>query len=429
MKNFEIVQPDLIIASFSMPGTDATSFLQELRNIPALEETPVIVISDNRRAESRRRVLISGATDFMTVPLDTFEFQVRVRNLLRLGLHQKFLRTNSPSLKQKLIQTRLRALKANRPSREHFTNVIDCVPAIVFAINDVGECVFSNEYCYEFLGYEANGANEKTASLHKIMNVIKQANFSPLENNSFITEIKLPDKKGEEHIFLLITRVVQRSAAHDGLVVFSGIDISGLKRTESSLRMAKAEAEAANRAKGAFLANMSHEIRTPLNAIIGFADIILSETFGPLQNERYREYMKDILNSSKHLLFVINEILDFSQMEHGRHSVSISKFSLLECTKSVRRMVGPQLTKKRNKLIVEANRDFTLYSDSQKLTQVLLNIIINANKFMQGGIIRLDARRNGEGELVLTIEDQGIGMTDEEIAIAVSHFGQISNPT
>ena len=77
--------------------------------------------------------------------------------------------------------------------------------------------------------------------------------------------------------------------------------------------------------------------------------------------------MKDILNSSKHLLFVINEILDFSQMEQGRHSVSLSKFSLLECTISVRRMVETQLAKKRNKLIVEANNDFILYSDSQKL--------------------------------------------------------------
>ena len=252
--------------------------------MPALEETPVIVISGNRRAENRRRVLLAGATDFMTAPLDTFEFQVRVRNLLRLGLHQKFLRTNSPSLKQKLIQTRLRVLKANRPSREHFTNVIDCVPAIVFAVNDVGECVFSNEYCYEFLGDELNSANEKTASLHQIMNRIKKANFSPLENNSFITEVKLTDKKGEEHVFLLITRVVQRTAAHEGLVVFSGIDISSLEADRESLRHGESRGRSCQSRQGRFLANMSHEIRTPLNAIIGFADIILSETFGPIQN-------------------------------------------------------------------------------------------------------------------------------------------------
>jgi signal transduction histidine kinase/DNA-binding NarL/FixJ family response regulator len=411
-------QPDLIITDFSMPMMDAAAFLQRLRNIPGLEETPVIVVSANEKADNRRRALLSGATDFLTTPFDVFEFRVRVRNLLRLGLHQKFLRTNSLSLKQKLTETRLRSIKANQERREQLMNVIDCVPAIIFAVNKGLECVFTNQYCFEFFG------GPMDPSFRALINRLARTGASLPEP----AEVMVKNRKGEECTFLFMRRNVPRSSMAHDFAVYSGIDISTLKRTEESLRVAKRQAEAASEAKSAFLASMSHEIRTPLNAIIGFSDIICSEIFGPIQNPQYCEYIKDILNSANHLLSIIDEILCFSQIQHGQIDHSISDFCLEDCISGVQRMLTEELLSHKNRIEFESRKDFTLRSDPKKLTQVLLNVIRNSNNSMRGGAIHIDADQNLQGGITISVEDQGIGMTEEELLTAISEFGRIENP-
>jgi signal transduction histidine kinase len=417
LDSFTRSQPDLIITDYTMPVMDGAAFLQRLRNIPGLEETPVIVVSANEKAENRRKALSSGATDFLTTPFDVFEFQVRVRNLLRLGLHQKFLRTNSLSLKQKLTETRLRSIKADQDRREQFMNVIDCVPAMIFAVRNGIECIFANQCCLKFFGGTA------AAPFQAFLRELAGGRTSLSEP----VEMAVKNRKGETHTFLIMRRFVPQSTRED-FVVYSGLDISTLKQTEVSLRIAKSQAETASRAKSAFLASMSHEIRTPLNAIIGFSDIIYSEIFGPIQNPKYREYVGDILNSANHLLSIINEILDFSQIENCQHRVSVSEFSVADCITGVGRMVDNELTSQHNALEIELGKDFKLKSDRQKLAQVLLNIITNANKSMQGGTIHVDVRQSLQGEVAIAIEDHGIGMNEEELLIAVSDFGRIVNP-
>ncbi|MGA7328627.1 MAG: hybrid sensor histidine kinase/response regulator [Rhodomicrobium sp.] len=415
LEDFIESAPDLIITDFSMPTMDATAFLKMIRKTPGLEETPVIVVSANEKVENRRNALLCGATDFLTTPLDVFEFQARVRNLLRLGLHQKILRISGLSLKQKLTETRLRSIKQVQASREHFTHVIDCVPALILAVNGDGQAVFANEYCFEFFG---------GSSMEAVLNQLRHGDTTKPEP----VEIDIKDREGETHTFLIMGRVVPESPMHESIVVYSGIDISTLKRTEESLRAAKSQAEAASHAKSAFLANMSHEIRTPLNAIIGFADLIHSETFGPIRNIRYTEYLKDILSSAEHLLFIIDEVLDFSQLEKGQHALTISEFSLSQFIAELRAMIQLQIKARRNNLIFNQNEEVMLKSDSQKLFQVLLNIITNANKFMEGGVIRVDVSQNRDGGMTISVKDHGIGMSDEELVVALSNFGRIANP-
>src|SRR5262249_47746072 len=154
---------------------------------------------------------------------------------------------------------------------------------------------------------------------------------------------------------------------------------------------------------------------TPLNAIIGFSDIICSETFGPVHNQKYLEYTRDIFKSSNHLLSLINEILDFSQIERGQHSLSISEFSLADCIADACRMSAAGLSSRRNKIEFQSRIDFKLRSDPQKFLQVLLNIITNSNKSMHGGKIHITTNRNPEGGVSVVVEDCGIGMTDEDL--------------
>jgi signal transduction histidine kinase len=379
----------------------------------------VIVVSASHEAKNRHKALLCGATDFLTTPFDSFEFQVRVRNLLKLGLHQKFLRAHSVSLHQELAETRLLSLKRSRDQEERFSNVIDCVPALILAVGDGSECVFSNKYCSEFFGsHKVKTFND---FIGRLMTVHEEQPNGPIE-------ITASNEAGTRSTFLIMRRNVSSIADGKSFTVFSGIDISPLKHSQESLRIAKCQAEAANEAKSAFLANISHEIRTPLNAIIGFADIMNTGLLGHIEQEQYRSYIKDILYSAKYLLEIINEILNFSQIELGEQSLCAARFRLSECISSVERMLHTDLHRKNNVLRFSIKEDRTLISDQQKFTQVLLNIISNANKNSEKGVIWISAREAERASMIISIEDQGIGMTEREINIAMSNFGRVANP-
>jgi two-component system, cell cycle sensor histidine kinase PleC len=419
LESFEATPPDLIITDFVMPVMDASAFLETLRAMPGLEDTPVIVVSASHEAKNRHKALLCGATDFLTTPFDSFEFQVRVRNLFELGLHQKFLRAHSVSLHQELAETRLLSLKRSRDQEEKFSNAIDCVPALIFAVGDGSECVFSNKYCSEFFGsHRVKSFNE---FISRLMTVHEEQPNGPIE-------ITASNESGTPSTFLIMRRNVSSVADGNGFTVFSGIDISPLKHTQESLRIAKCQAEAANEAKSTFLANISHEIRTPLNAIIGFADIMNTGLLGHIEQEHYREYIKDILRSSQHLLEIINEILDFSQIERGAQSLRTARFRLSECISNAGRMLQADLDRRNNILRFNVEDDRILKSDQQKFTQVLINIISNANKNSEEGVICISAREAERSSLIVSIEDQGFGMTEPEINIAMSNFGRVANP-
>jgi CheY-like chemotaxis protein len=419
LENFKVTPPDLIITDFVMPAMDAPAFLEALRAMPGLEDTPVIVVSASQEAQNRHRALLCGATDFLTTPFDAVEFQVRVRNLLKLGLHQKFLRAHSLSLHQELAEARLLSLKKSRDQEEKFNNVIDCVPALIFAVGEGSECVFANKYSSEFFcTHEVETFNQ---FINRLMRVHEEQANGPIE-------IAVGNEGGTRATFLIMRRNVSSAAEGKSFTVFSGIDISPLKHTQESLSIAKCQAEAANEAKSAFLANISHEIRTPLNAIIGFADIMNTGLLGHIEQEQYRGYVKDILHSANYLLEIINEILDFSQVERGGQSLCTARFRLSESISSAERMLHANLCGKNNILKFNMKDDHILNSDQQRFTQVLINLISNANKNSEGGIIYISAREAGRCSLIVSVEDQGIGMTEREIDIAMSDFGTVADP-
>ena len=202
----------------------------------------------------------------------------------------------------------------------------------------------------------------------------------------------------------------------DGGTVCMRTDITELKRREEALRRAEGAsraarevAELANRAKSEFLANMSHELRTPLNAIIGFSEVILKEMFGPLKNERYKDYVKDIHESGSHLYGLINDILDVSKAEAGK----------LELSERAHRA---KVT-----IEIELPEDLpALSADERKLTQILINLLSNAVKFTpEGGNVWVIAGIEGNGAFRLSVKDTGIGIAPEDIATVMASFGQV----
>ncbi|KYO51328.1 ATP-binding protein [Tistrella mobilis] len=205
-------------------------------------------------------------------------------------------------------------------------------------------------------------------------------------------------------------------------------DVTEQRRFEQALMEAKMVAERANRAKSEFLANMSHELRTPLNAIIGFSEIIGAEMFGPAGNPRYASYGRDIATSGRHLLMLINDILDLSKAESGRMSVELGDVSPARLADSCLRMIETQARDNGVRLVVEVPGDLPrLRTDERRLVQVLINLLSNAVKFTpRDGTVSLRASVAGD-RLIFAVEDTGIGMTPEEIDVALSVFGQIES--
>jgi signal transduction histidine kinase len=183
--------------------------------------------------------------------------------------------------------------------------------------------------------------------------------------------------------------------------------------------------EAANRHKSEFLANMSHELRTPLNAVIGFSEVLQEKLFGEL-NEKQDEYVDDILTSGRHLLSLINEILDLSKVEAGRMELEVATFDLPLAIDNARTFVRERATRHGITLDVEVDERLGDYvGDERKIKQILLNLLSNAVKFTpEGGRIGINARQ-ANGAVEISVSDTGIGIAPEDQPKIFEEFRQV----
>ncbi len=205
-------------------------------------------------------------------------------------------------------------------------------------------------------------------------------------------------------------------------------DITQWKRTEEELRNAKRAAETANAHKTEFLARVSHEIRTPLNAIIGFSDMMASEHFGPIGHPRYIEYAGDIGRSGRHVLDIVNDLLDISKIEAGEMDLDFGAVDLNEAVSEAVSLVQPQANSQR--VIIRTSLSGSVpevVADDRSIKQIALNILANAIRFTpSGGQIVVSTSYEANGSVILRIRDTGIGMTRNELDQAMKPFRQVT---
>ena len=205
-------------------------------------------------------------------------------------------------------------------------------------------------------------------------------------------------------------------------------EISRRKIVEGELIKSQKEAETAMAAKSTFLANMSHEIRTPLNAIIGFSDVITSETFGRVSQEKYREYLKDIKWSGEHLSVVINDILDLSKIEAGKWHMTDVDFDLLRTVEDCLKPYRQEAEERQLKMTININdedRDIALLADENCIRRVIDNLISNSVKFTaDGGNIDINIIKQPDGSLTIEVADNGVGIAADRLKVVLSPFGQ-----
>lgn len=204
-------------------------------------------------------------------------------------------------------------------------------------------------------------------------------------------------------------------------------DITRRKLAEREILDAKEIAEAASRTKSEFLANMSHELRTPLNAVLGFSEIMLNESFGPLPNKQYKEYTADIHHAGTHLLELINDVLDVSKIEAGALELSEGVVDMGTVIRASMRFIKERANRKSLQIDEITAPDLPLIrGDERAIKQIALNLLSNAVKFTDnGGAVSIRCDGDSKAGMTLTVTDNGVGIARSDIEKVQEPFGQV----
>jgi PAS domain S-box-containing protein len=331
------------------------------------------------------------------------------------------------------VTARKRTEEALRRSEKLFHSVFQACPDVL-ALTELGNGRFVdvNASFLRIHGRDRDaviGRTERELDLFIDAKATHRALAAAAANGEPAREIIAPihGQDGEERQLTLSTQVIHLEDRD--LLLTVGRDITDRLRVEKALHESREAAVFANRAKSEFLANMSHELRTPLNAIIGFSEVIADGLFGPVGSSRYADYATDIKQSGEHLLQIINDLLDLSKLEAGKQPLHESEFIAAELAEATLRLTRQRAHEAGVTLSIAFPGDMpALHADERLMKQVLINLLSNAVKFTApGGTVTISGRPAADGGAEITVADTGIGMTAEEIEIALAPFGQVES--
>jgi PAS domain S-box-containing protein len=322
------------------------------------------------------------------------------------------------------------SLKAER-SESRLAAMLEIAPTAIIAVDERRAIRLCSKGAAKLFGYAATETIGLPVTLLFSDDRVL-ADSPPLSFEDIIQRLRRGEIKGRSQAgtqFPLEGESYELADGGEGaLTIMMLTDATERRRQERALRHAKESAEAANRAKTQFLANMSHELRTPLNAIIGFSEVISNKLFGEL-NDRYTDYASDIVASGRHLLGLINDILDLSKIDLGQATLSEGEVDLSRAVHSCQRLMFERA--ERGGVHVQVMLPATLpllWADETKVKQIVLNLLSNAVKFTErGGRVTITAAVPPDGGLTLSIIDTGIGMRSEDIPKAMTPFGQLES--
>lgn len=327
---------------------------------------------------------------------------------------------------------RLEASSSNlRKSEEHFRSLIENSSDVIAIIDSDGIILYCSPSIKRVLKYD-----EKDLINRSLLEFIHNKDKDSVQNSLqtivsqtatlYLPEFKFRDKNGTWRI---LEAIAKPFPAHDDTtkIIINSRDITNKKRAASELEKTRDKALEANRIKSEFLANMSHELRTPLNAIMGYSQLLLAE-IDDVDKERLQHDTTIMYKSGKHLLKLINEVLDISKIEAGKLVLQPEHFDITALVQDVVATVQPMNENNDNKLVTSFPPSLgSMYNDKTKVQQILLNILSNAAKFTSGGTIEINVRRENTAEdewILFVISDTGFGMTSDQLDKVFDPFYQ-----
>ncbi len=332
-----------------------------------------------------------------------------------------------------LLRRRIHAERIAAETGRQYAMLAEAATDVIVRIDSTGRRLYVSPACRDVLGYQPEellGQN-LIDIVHPDDIVVLQQTMTALHNGAArSTVIYRGLHKNGHYVWLEIAfrAVLDPDTSMLREIMASTRDISARKLSELELARAKDAAEVANRAKSSFLSGMSHELRTPLNAIIGFSDLMAGELFGPIGNQKYAGYVRDIKASGEHLLDLINDILDHAKIEAGQFELHETVLDLADVLEFTAHMVALHAEQAKLSLHIDGQRGTRLFADERRVRQILLNLLNNAIKYTpEGGYVRVDVEFSASGDLQLIVSDAGIGMSAVDQQRALQPFAQIDN--
>jgi len=448
---------DVVITDIRLPDIGAMEILELAKEINP--DTAVIIITSPANIETAVDTVSQGAYAYFVKPVNPDEIKTIIANVLKqqrllqenkrlvenLQLTNKLLIEANEKLRIEMTERR-RAEEALRESEGKYRSLVNNVKLGIFRSTPGanGRFLEVNPAMKEITGYSREELLKMDVSKLYVYPEEREAILQEIASATGKTtkELRFRKRDGTE-IVVSDTKVAVRD--NDGRILyFDGVieDISERRQMEETLQeknkqlvkqqqelMEKTrELEVASQAKSEFLAHMSHELRTPLNVIIGFSELMLDEVPGEINKEQ-RQCLDDVLSSGKHLLELINDVLDLSKIEAGTLKLRLTDITLTDILEELRRTMTPILAPRKQSLDIEVEEGLPpVYADKGKLRQVLINLLGNATKFTpDGGKLKIEAIRK-DHSCQVSVVDNGIGIKKEDQERLFEPFLQLENP-
>lgn len=402
---------------------------------------------------SLRRVLETGSTDAMPIQ----KYDIRRPENQGGGFEERhWSAVNSPVLGadgtvQYIIHS-VEDVTAKTRVETRFRKLLEAAPDAIFEVDEQGRIVLLNETAEKMFGYTrqelkwlsievlvpeaARGGHVNHRATYadhpqtRPMGTGRQLKAQRKDGSLFPVEISLSPNPSESglHVIAVVRDITERKQIEERMRAVREQYTVELATKNEQLQIRNQEVERANRLKSEFLASMSHELRTPLHTIIGFSELMLEEGDGPLDS-KYKRFIGHIVQDSRHLLELINGILDLSKIEAGKLELQWGSFEFTECLTEVLAAIRPQADAKEIRLIDQNNYHPLIRADRVRVKEILYNLLSNALKFTsRGGLIWVESTMDGD-ILKVTVGDTGMGIAPEEHEAIFQNFYQASDTT
>ncbi len=415
---------DVILADYNLPTFDGRAAQVIAADIKP--DTPFIFLSGSIGEELAVDRLKEGATDYVLK-----DRMARLPSAVRRALAESAERAErrraeadvrrlNAELERRVVERTAQLAESQR----RLQAILDHSPAAISLKDLSGRYIVTNREFEGLAGGTVAGKEDRDFFPPRLAAIYREHDQQVLEQQRGREFEETYVRGGKPHIYHTIKFPLLDTVGRPDAVCAIAIDVTERKKTDDALRIARLEAERANRAKSAFLSNMSHDLRTPLNAILGFAQLL---DLDDLPDDR-KESVAQILRGGTHLLALINEVLDIARIEAGHLSLSMEPVRALEIVELACELVRPLAAQRGISLIVDrsAGADVVVLADQQRLNQVLLNLLSNAVKYnRESGTVRIGFEAVDDTRVRVTVSDSGAGIAEAKQRLLFQPFERL----